>query len=195
MGKTLFVILILIFLFTYISASCESGQIDINSASTEELEKITQIGPSRAQQIISLRPFNSVDDLARVSGIGNGTRLNQIKTEGLACVEDEKSEKIDIVEETSSEEDNIIKEETLKENSDLTNNEKSSITKSSSQESPKEVKTIILTPLTTKDIKSKSDKERLNKDKLAIYGLIVFCLLLAFLFIIKKEKNRKNEFR
>jgi LPXTG-motif cell wall-anchored protein len=48
--------------------------------------------------------------------------------------------------------------------------------------------------LTPKDIKSETDKEQLNKNKPAIYGLIGFCILLVFLFAFKKRKN-KNEFR
>jgi len=64
-----------------------------------------------------------------------------------------------------------------------------------------ETEIIILTPLTTskpsnpKDIKSEIDKEELNKNKLAIYGLIVFCILLVFLFIFKKRNKEKNEFK
>jgi competence ComEA-like helix-hairpin-helix protein len=65
---------------------CAAGQININAAPANELEQITQIGPSRAQQIIALRPFESVNDLARVSGIGEGT-LEVIEAQGLACAE------------------------------------------------------------------------------------------------------------
>ncbi|GGK36497.1 hypothetical protein GCM10010965_31800 [Caldalkalibacillus thermarum] len=68
--------------------------IDINSASFEELQQIVHIGPERAQQIIELRPFYSLDDLLRVDGIGP-SRLQDIKDQGLACVhppeEDEKN--------------------------------------------------------------------------------------------------------
>ncbi|GGK35699.1 hypothetical protein GCM10010965_30830 [Caldalkalibacillus thermarum] len=59
--------------------------IDINSASFEELQQIVHIGPERAQQIIELRPFYSLDDLLRVDGIGP-SRLQDIKDQGLACV-------------------------------------------------------------------------------------------------------------
>jgi competence protein ComEC len=62
-----------------------AGCIDINSASFEELQQIHQIGPDRAQQIIDLRPFSSVDDMTRISGIGPA-RLDEIKAQGLACV-------------------------------------------------------------------------------------------------------------
>ncbi|WP_188208144.1 MBL fold metallo-hydrolase [Alkalibacillus aidingensis] len=59
--------------------------VDINSASYEELQEIIHIGPDRAQQIIDLRPFNRVEDLTQVHGIGGG-RLGDIESEGLACV-------------------------------------------------------------------------------------------------------------
>lgn len=62
------------------------GCIDINTASLNELQQIVHVGESRAQQIIDLRPFESVADLDRVDGIGPG-RLNDIEEEGLACIE------------------------------------------------------------------------------------------------------------
>lgn len=61
------------------------GQVDINSASTDALDMIVHIGPARAAQIVSLRPFSSVDDLIRVKGIGP-QRLADIKAQGIACV-------------------------------------------------------------------------------------------------------------
>lgn len=59
--------------------------VNINTASFEELQRIKHIGPDRAQQIIDLRPFKSVDDLTRVKGIAEG-RLKDIKAENIACV-------------------------------------------------------------------------------------------------------------
>ena len=64
------------------------GCVDLNTASEAELQRITQIGPARARQIVAIRardPFDSVDDLVRVDGIAAG-RLAQIRTQGLACV-------------------------------------------------------------------------------------------------------------
>jgi competence protein ComEA len=52
------------------------GQIDVNQANTEELQSLPGVGPKMAQRIIderSKRPFISVDDLRRVSGIGPKT--------------------------------------------------------------------------------------------------------------------------
>ena len=63
-----------------------TGGININTASLEELQKIVHIGPSRAEDIVRLRPFKSIDDLTRVSGIGP-SRLQDIREEGLAYVD------------------------------------------------------------------------------------------------------------
>ncbi|MBU9721479.1 MBL fold metallo-hydrolase [Bacillus alkalicola] len=59
--------------------------IDINNASLEQLTAITHIGDARAAELIELRPFQSINKLTRITGIGSG-RLNDIKEEGLACV-------------------------------------------------------------------------------------------------------------
>lgn len=51
--------------------------IDINTATTEQLSLLTGIGPAKAEAIVEYReangPFGSVDDLAKVSGIGPAT--------------------------------------------------------------------------------------------------------------------------
>ncbi len=60
--------------------------ININTASLEGLQEIVHIGESRAQEIIELRPFYSLDELTRVTGIGDA-RLEDIKDEGKAYVE------------------------------------------------------------------------------------------------------------
>jgi len=62
------------------------GRVNINTASLEELQEIVHIGPARAEEIIRLRPFSSVDGLTRVTGIGPA-RLQDIKDEGRAYVE------------------------------------------------------------------------------------------------------------
>lgn len=59
--------------------------MDVNSATVEELDRIKYIGPTRAAEMVTLRPFSSLDDLVRINGIA-AARLAEIKAEGIACV-------------------------------------------------------------------------------------------------------------
>jgi len=49
--------------------------LDLNTATPEELMTIPQIGPATAKQIINSRPFEKVEDLLTVYGIGEA-KLN-----------------------------------------------------------------------------------------------------------------------
>lgn len=60
-------------------------KIDINVAPLTDLVKIIHIGEARALELISLRPFSSLDDLDRIKGIGV-KRIEDIKKQGLAWV-------------------------------------------------------------------------------------------------------------
>ncbi|RDW15475.1 MBL fold metallo-hydrolase [Oceanobacillus chungangensis] len=62
-------------------ASC----ININRASIDEVQAIIHIGPERAQDLFDMRPYDSVDGLSRIKGIGPA-RITDIKNEGIACV-------------------------------------------------------------------------------------------------------------
>lgn len=62
------------------SSSC----VDINEASVAELTEIKHIGEKRAEELMELRPFDSIDDLSRVSGIDD-VRLEEIIAEEIAC--------------------------------------------------------------------------------------------------------------
>lgn len=59
-----------------------STQININTASYEEIEALPGIGPQKASDILKYRethgPFQSIDDLLKVNGIGEKT-LQQIR--------------------------------------------------------------------------------------------------------------------
>lgn len=109
MGKVI-IIFLFVCLISQINASCSDNQIDINSASLEELDKIIWVGPSTAEKIISTRPFESVDNLIDVSGIGE-IKLNAIKEQGLACVEDKEKEEEESEEILLSVEEEIEEEE------------------------------------------------------------------------------------
>ena len=64
----------------------ETAKIDINTAPLKDLLKIVHIREARAQELISLRPFYSLDDLTRIKGIG-AKALEDIKKQGLAWVD------------------------------------------------------------------------------------------------------------
>ncbi len=53
------------------ATSIPGGKLDLNRASRGELQRLPGIGPVLAARIIAARPFQSADDLARVSGIGD----------------------------------------------------------------------------------------------------------------------------
>ncbi|ARI76999.1 helix-hairpin-helix domain-containing protein [Halobacillus mangrovi] len=54
-----------------------NGQVVLNQATVEEIQTLNGIGPSKAEAIIQYRqengPFQTVDDLLKVSGIGEKT--------------------------------------------------------------------------------------------------------------------------
>ncbi|MEX0932520.1 MAG: helix-hairpin-helix domain-containing protein [Candidatus Pacearchaeota archaeon] len=166
--KSFVLLAFMLVLFPAILAGCEKNQIDINSASLSELDDLYGIGEVKAQAIIDSRYFDSVDDLIEVYGIGEKT-LEQIKSQGLACVDDENNS-----EETKEEEIEEIKTENLKSNK---------------EEIPKTPEVILLNP---KDIKTE-DNVKLDKNDYAFYGLVGFCIFIAFLFFMRKDKF-KNEF-
>ena len=64
------------------SVSSESGLIDVNRATAEQLEELPGVGPSIARAIVDHReangPFHTVDELLEVRGIGP-SRLEQIR--------------------------------------------------------------------------------------------------------------------
>lgn len=68
-------------------------------------------------------------------------------------------------------------------------------TTTNDEAAPITMSTIKLNP---KDIKSESDNEDLTQSQYAIYGFVLFCILLVVLFISKKLKEKhqldKNEF-
>ena len=179
----------ILFLTSFVSAVCNSTQIDVNTASLADLDKIKWVGPATAQLIIDYRnnkTFDSVDELINVKGIGE-TKIADIKQQALACVFDENSNIDDSIAQNASEEvlikivenNEIIANDSIEKNSDITNKEPSKITFSA----------INLTP---KDIKGGNNSGK--TEDYAIYGLVGFCILLLSLFIIKKRFSNKNEF-
>lgn len=198
-------IILFILIFQNIYALCEENQVDINTASTEELDKIKWVGNTTANLIIAARPFESVDDLINVKYITEN-RLNEIKEQGLACVETEKIEEeveeeiekeieIEIIKEDEEEMEETIEEAPLGVYPEGTSPQSAEL--GGKTQAPELIR------LNPQVIKTQSDKENsdnktlrsiiLNKNK-AIYGFIVFCVLLGVLYIIKLKKTCKNEF-
>ena len=58
--------------------------IDINTAPVELLVRIVHVGESRAAELVLHRPFDSLDDLARVTGLGD-SRVQEIIAQGIVC--------------------------------------------------------------------------------------------------------------
>jgi len=77
MKKIFWVLIVFFFPFFVLAVN----KVEINTASPEQLERLTGIGPIKAQAIIDARPFSSVDDLLGVKGIGEKT-LQKIKNQG-----------------------------------------------------------------------------------------------------------------
>ncbi len=77
--RNLFVVISLFF-----AAAAWAEAININTADAATLEGLNGIGPAKAQAIIEYReqngPFESVDQLAEVEGIG-GKTLEMLKPE------------------------------------------------------------------------------------------------------------------
>jgi hypothetical protein len=59
--------------------------VELNLATVFDLVRLVNVGESRAQAIMEHRPYEEVEDLERVPGIGPAT-VGQIVDQGLACV-------------------------------------------------------------------------------------------------------------
>lgn len=51
-------------------AASPAGPVDVNTASPAELDRLPGVGPALAQRIVDGRPYASLEDLGRVSGVG-----------------------------------------------------------------------------------------------------------------------------
>ncbi|MGY2895394.1 competence protein ComEA [Deinococcus sp. UYEF24] len=47
-----------------------SGQLNLNTATEEQLESLPKVGPAMAARIVAGRPYRSLDDLDAVKGVG-----------------------------------------------------------------------------------------------------------------------------
>jgi competence ComEA-like helix-hairpin-helix protein len=169
-NKRILFILILIISINFILADC----VDINTASISELDEIKWVGPVTAENIVNSRPFESVDDLIKVSGIGD-IKLQDIKDQGLACVQNQ---------EENNEDPNDSEEE---------NEENNTVILIQENNQEKEDKVMNPININPKDINTESYKQEQGNDY-AFCGLIVFGIIIIILFLLKKNKYQ-NEFR
>lgn len=66
------------------TASAAAACIDLNSASTEQLNRLVHVGPARAEAIPRGTPWRSVDELVRAKGLDEA-RVGDIATSGQIC--------------------------------------------------------------------------------------------------------------
>ena len=179
------IFVIFLFIIPFILSGCQEGQVDINTASLEELDGIIWVGPVTAQNIVNERPFSSVDDLINVYGIGE-VKLQDIKDQGLACV-------ISNEEETNStQETETYENEESDDDNDEEDSESEIIHIVQSTKEEKEIKNN--TVLETINLNTKENTKKLDKSDYALYGLGIFSLIIIILFLLRKNKF-KNEFR
>lgn len=84
-------LIVIIFYLLSVNFVWAAEKIDINTAPLEKLVKIIHIGEIRALELISLRPFSSLDELTKIKGIGEA-RVKDIKEQGLAWIATENEE-------------------------------------------------------------------------------------------------------
>ncbi|MBS1109459.1 MAG: competence protein ComEA helix-hairpin-helix repeat protein [Anaeromyxobacteraceae bacterium] len=62
------------------ATAAAAGQVNVNTASVQELQRLPRVGPALAQRIVEFRtangPFKSPDELTRVKGIGEKSIVN-----------------------------------------------------------------------------------------------------------------------
>lgn len=193
------IIISLIVLLSFYSAQCEPGQIDINSASKEELTQIIYIGEDRANQMINIRPFESLDDIVIISGIGE-IYLQKIKEQNLACVDEYSEEDYNKKEKIGESDIEILSDSKLKELSrDNDKETKEFILEKEESERILEHTTFEPIKLNPQNIKSETDlkKEEDKEESYAIYLFVAFVIVICLLLAIKKYKRKykyKNEF-
>ena len=99
----------------------------------------------------------------------------------MACVNEEKEQDNPINEEdTTNIESNFVVPDIITQTETISNQENNIKPEIITLNSP------------TKDIKSEDDEGILDKSDYAKYGFIGFCVLLGFLFILKKRKVRNK---
>ena len=83
---------VLVVLLALVLAACAPATapacVDVNTDSRERLTLIIHIDQVRSAEMLTLRPFVSLDDLARIPGIAS-ERIADIRAQGIVCPFDE----------------------------------------------------------------------------------------------------------
>jgi len=186
-----------IFLISFCFAQCNSGQIDINSASLSDLDKLIGIGPAYAQGIIDGRPYSLIDELDKVKGIGPKT-LEKIKSQGLACIGSGTSVKT-----TTSSTEEITEESSEVDGQENEVYSTPTVTAHVIEESISEQQITIEMEQTeniinlNSDIKTTEEKivyesrsEQIRK--YSIYVFVIFLLVVAIFLLLEKHERAKD---
>lgn len=64
----------------------DNSCVNINTANAVDIQAIIHIGPERAAELIDLRPYDTLNDLTRIQGIGPA-RMTDIQDQSLACLD------------------------------------------------------------------------------------------------------------
>jgi len=79
---------ILVLLLALVMAACAPATtpacVDVNTDARDRLRLIVHIDQVRSAAMLELRPFVSLDDLARIPGIGP-ERIADIRAQGIVC--------------------------------------------------------------------------------------------------------------
>ena len=68
----------------YTAANEDSFCLDLNEATVDQLTELPNVGSVRAEQIISKRPWDGINELTRVRGLGEAS-VEEIQNSGLLC--------------------------------------------------------------------------------------------------------------
>lgn len=103
--STVLVVLVVTAGFAVAETSDPKGVVNINTASSEQLQLLPRIGPALAERIIEFRenngPFKRVDEVVAVKGIGERS-LEQLRPHMVVKGETTLKEKISLPRKTAS---------------------------------------------------------------------------------------------
>jgi hypothetical protein len=64
---------------------CARGQVDLNTATPDQLQRLTHVGPDEAAAIVAMRPVEDLWELAAIPGM-TPEELAELLTQGVACI-------------------------------------------------------------------------------------------------------------